>query len=204
MKRVSIGIVAHMGWVTTTTLAVIPGQPVRVIRTDRIETADPDDREASEPYHLAGGFNGLLREPQPADPPAVVRRGLAKQRRRTLANFKRLNKTLAGSGYPLTHAGLLVGRGRMPESLEKVFAAHTQIHIAEGIAVRDAVARALRNLNVVIAEIDRKSLPAMASATLTMSAALANAKLKTLMPEQASPWRAEERLAALAAWVAAA
>jgi hypothetical protein len=193
-----------MGWVTATTVVVESRNTVRVIRTDRIETADPDDREALEPYHVAGGFHGLAREPQPADPPAVVRRGLAKQRRRTLANFKRLSKTLAEDGHPLTHAGLLVGRGRMPESLDKIVAAHTQIHIAEGIAVRDAVARALRSLELAIKEIDRKSLPEIARATLGVADSRAMATLKTLTPHMAGPWRAEERLAALAAWVAAA
>jgi len=204
VTRTSIGIVAHMGWVTTATLAVESRDSIRVIRTDRIETANPEDREAFEPYHVAGGFHGLSREPRPSDPQAVVRRGLAKQRRRTVSNFARLNKTLTARGCPLTHAGLLVGRGRMPESLEKVLAAHTQIHIAEGIAVRAAVARALQSLDVAIEEIDRKSLVSSASAALGIPEARAAANLKRLAPEETGAWRAEERLAALAAWVAAA
>jgi hypothetical protein len=204
VTRVSIGFVAHMGWATTASIVLDGRKPIRVIRTDRIQTADANDREALEPYHVAGGFHGLDREPRPADPTAVVRRGINKQRRRTLANIKRLAKSLTSQGHYLTHAGILVGRGRRPRSLEKILAAHTQIHIAEGIAVRDSIARALRQLGAAIEEIDRKSLPAITRATLKIDEADAFAALNAAAGEIDGPWRAEERLAALAAWLAAA
>ncbi len=94
MINASIGISTHMGWVSTAVMALRGSNP-RILRTDRIETADPADREALEPYHVAGGFDGLDRVPIPEDPAAVVARGLQKQHDHTLANLERLFTALA-------------------------------------------------------------------------------------------------------------
>ena len=60
MKRSAIGVAAHLGWAATAIVAIQRGE-LRVLRSDRIETAPSNDREAKEPYHVAGGFEGRER-----------------------------------------------------------------------------------------------------------------------------------------------
>jgi hypothetical protein len=75
MKRASIGVSAHLGWAALAVVAC-DKRSLRILRSDRIETAQPGDRQAAEPYHVAGGFEGLRRVPQPDDPAGSLRAGL--------------------------------------------------------------------------------------------------------------------------------
>ena len=58
LRSCSIGVSTHLGWAATSVIVVQRGE-LRILATDRIETASPGDREALEPYHVAGGFDGL-------------------------------------------------------------------------------------------------------------------------------------------------
>jgi hypothetical protein len=49
---VALGISPHMGWAAVASVALAK-DTVRVLRTDRIATGAPDDRETVEPYHVA-------------------------------------------------------------------------------------------------------------------------------------------------------
>jgi len=78
------------------------------------------------------------------------------------------------------------------------------VPVAESLAVRDALRFAFRQCHVEDAELDEKSLLDLAAETLGMSAAEINARLKTLGATVGRPWRKEQKLACLAAWVAIA
>jgi hypothetical protein len=197
------GISPHMGWAAVASIAVAKGA-VRVIRTDRIATGTTDDPETVEPYHIAAGIGHLEQAPPPSDGAEIVRRGLEKQQRHALASVRALAESLRDSGYTLAAAAILCGRGRNGSSLERILASHAQIHIAEGIAVRDALAAALDALRVHAVMVDRKTLLAQAAATLKLDAAAIIASLKSLRPDNGGPWRQEQKHAALAAWLALA
>ncbi len=196
----AVGIFTHMGWVTAVTVAR-SDEFINVVRTERIVTGDPGDREANEPYHVAAGFRGLDRGPAPADPQAVIQRGIKKQQTHTLHNFRGLIDDMRQLGFEIVDAAILAGRGKLAATLDKVLASHAQIHIAEGIAVREAVAGAFRQLDVRVAWLDHKSLFATANEVLTLEEDELTTKLKSIKPEIVSPWRKDERLGAIAAWV---
>jgi hypothetical protein len=201
MKRAAIGVSAHLGWAATS--VVVPGKNgLRVLRTDRIESAEPGDREASEPFHVAGGFHGLRRVPRPADPKAVRDRGLRMQRRQTERAVRRLAKALEHDGFRLTCAGILVSRGRPADDLERAIGSHTQIHIEEGLAVRESFRLALAAIGARNRDLDQKTVWSIASDALKRSPAAVQAALREALPENAGPWRKEEKTAALAAWIA--
>ncbi len=201
MKRASIGVSAHLGWAATSVLAC-DKRSLRILRTDRIETSPEGDREASEPYHVAGGFHGLARVPPPANPEAVLRRGLQKQQRFTARTLQRLAVELAALDHKLALAGILVSRGRPAPSFEKAIGSHTQIHIQEGLAVRAAIGSALGDAGVKVHEIDQKSVIAIACEELGESERALMQQLAATRPENGGAWRKEEKLAALAAWIA--
>ncbi len=201
MKRVSIGIFAHMGWATTAVVA-IDRKRVCIVRTDRIETAKPGDREAREPYHVAGGFDGLARVPQPLNPENALQRGLARQQRHTIGIITRLTQSLADDDYQLVRAGLLVSRGRPASDFAKAIGSHPQIHIQEGLAVRASIAAALAVNGVRVREIDQKSLVAIADNELDEVEPKWSEHLDAITPDNDGAWRKEEKQAAIAAWLA--
>ena len=201
-RRVALGVAAHMGWAAVAVVAR-GGRAIRVLRTERIDTADPGDREAIEPYHVAAGFDGLERVPRPSDAAAILKRGLAKQRRHTRAGFRKLCRELRDAGHDVTNAAILSGRGRMAASLDNVLASHAQTHIAEGVAVRESIATVLVELGLTVEPIDKQSLYDRAARILGIGRDEIAAALKAARPENLGPWRQDQKLAALAAWCVA-
>jgi len=201
MKRAAIGISAHMGWAATTVIA-IERKRLRVLRTDRIATAEAGDREALEPYHFAGGFDGLARVPRPPDPQKALERGLSKQRRFAARSIEKLTRALADHDYRLARAGLLVGRGRPAPDFEKAIGAHPQIHVQEGLAVRASIAAALAAADVQLREVDQKALVAIADDELASIEPAWSEQLDTATPQNGGAWRKEQKHAAVAAWLA--
>ena len=201
MKKASIGVSAHLGWAAAAIIAIGRSGPV-VLRSDRLATAPERDREAREPFHVAGGFEGLDRVPPPKNPQKVLERGLGVQRRFTSKEIAALAAELSKLDYEIATAGILVSRGRPAASFEKSIGSHTQIHIEEGLAVRDSIARALREVGARVREIDTRSLLEIAGDELGESGSSLMQRLGALRPANAGSWRKEERQAALAAWIA--
>jgi hypothetical protein len=201
LKRASVGVSAHLGWAATVVLAC-DERALRVLRSDRIETAPAGERETSEPYHVAGGFDGLSRVPRPADPEAVVRAGLRRQRRFAARAIAGLDKQLAAENYQIVFAGILVSRGCEAARFEQAIASHTQIHIQEGLAVRASLRNALRKRGAKIEDIDQKSVVAIASQELGQAENALMERLGAVRPDNGGAWRKEQKLAILAAWVA--
>jgi hypothetical protein len=201
MRRAAIGISAHLGWAATTTITV-GKSGVRVLRTDRIEIARPDDRETREPYHVAGGFEGLGRVSQPSNPERSLQRGLRRQRRSAARLIASLASALLADGYRCAFAGLLVSRGRAADTFERAIASHTQIHIEEGIAVRESLRLALVGTGARVVPLDQKALWPRACDELDRTEAALLADLRARRPENGGSWRKEDQSAALAAWIA--
>jgi hypothetical protein len=73
--------------------------------------------------------------------------------------------------------------------------------VAEGLAVRDALRFAFGRGGIAFTEMDEKSLAETASKKLRLSSAGVDARLKGL-GAAAKPWRKEQKLACLSAWLA--
>jgi len=201
MRRAALGVSAHLGWAATAAITAGKRGP-RVLRTDRIEVTDPADRAAREPYHVAGGFEGLERVPRPPDPKAALERGLQRQRRSADGAIAKLERALADSGHQIAFVGMLVSRGRTAATFERAVASHTQIHIEEGIAVRESLRLALCRDGAHYEAVDQKAAWSIGSEELGRPEEGLLAALGALRPENEGPWRKEEKTAALAAWIA--
>jgi hypothetical protein len=200
---VALGIATHLGWAAV--VAVTPtAELLRVVTNRRIETAKPSDIAAAAPYHRAAGYEGAKRIPPPSNPRAVLERAIERQRRHTLTQIRALVSELAAGGHEVIAAAILAGRGRLGESLDKILASHSQIHVAEGLAVRESCERALAALGVPTAQIDQREVMARAAEVLDLHRDRIAAKLNDLRRDSGGPWREEQRLAALAARVSMA
>lgn len=198
-RRAALGVSAHLGWAATATLAFASGVP-RVLRTDRIELAE--DRDVREPFHVAAGFDGLDRVPPPPDPQATLARALRRQRRSAARAIAGLARALEKTGHRIAWVGLLVSRGRAAPDLEKALGSHTQVHIEEGIAVRDSFRQALEEQGARVEPLDQKALGELLAQALGQPEAALREELSALQPENDGAWRKEEKTAALAAWLA--
>ena len=199
MNPAAIGVSTHLGWAAIA-VVTLSRHEVRVLRTDRIVTGE--DRASVEPFHIAGGFEGLQRVPQPSNPEAGLERGLKIQQRTTARALAGLSRMLEAQDHQLVSGAILMSRGRTASTFEKATGSHTQIHVEEGNAVRESFRLALSGSGVGVHPLDRKSLLATAEDELGGPGENLLARLAACKPENDGAWRKEERLAALAGWIA--
>jgi hypothetical protein len=96
-------------------------------------------------------------------------------------------------------AALLVNRaGWMKDLLAYSLAYPDHPPVAEGLAVREALRAAFGKAELEVADTDEKSLPELASEVL--GPATVDDRLNAL-GAGVKPWRKEQKLACLAAWV---
>jgi hypothetical protein len=136
---------------------------------------------------------------------AVVEDGRRRQAARAAQNLAGLLGRLRIDGFDPTVAALLVNRaGWMSDLLAHALSAPEHPAVMEGLAVREAVRSALARCGLRTAELDEKSLADKAPILLGLSPGELEAALKDLGAAAGRPWRKEQKLAALAAWLAAA
>ncbi len=197
-SEVSIAFKAHMGWVNA--VVVLSGTPEpEPLRVQRITIADKADREVSEPYHVAGGWQGLEQVPKPDNPAEIIERGRAKQVARAAEEFTDFQRLLSDDGLIWKRAVVLTTRG-IVHSLEDALAHHSHIHVAEGEAIRDATRSALAHVKVHTADQDEKSTLDTAGERLGKSSSECDEWMKAMKPGKCK-WAKEERLIAWAAWL---
>lgn len=198
MVELCVAFKAHQGWLNAVAVATAARLPDAVY-VGRVDLFDGDDREALEPYHVAGGWHGLERGPRPEDPAAIVARGRQKQIAAANSSLRTVRERLQDRDLDWVRAVVLTARGRRTDNLERTLGSHAQIHIAEGDAVRDATRAALRALHIPCVDQDEKSVLSVAARLL--DCVDADEYMKARRPARVRSWRKEERLAALAAWL---
>jgi hypothetical protein len=198
MAAVCIAFKAHMGWVNAVAVAIDAPKP-KPLLARRVDLFEGQGREVVEPYHVAGGWDGLERVPQPPDPAKVISAGRKKQVAATKKQLRAFQKSLVGQGLDWQRAVVLVGRGWMGHTLEEILGHHAHIHVYEGEAVRDATRSALDAIGVPWIEQDEKSVPELAASELRVRDS--DGFMKPLRPDGVRSWTKEERLIGLAAWL---
>jgi hypothetical protein len=179
----------------------VEGREPRVVLSTFLATATEGDRLAFEPYHVA---SEMARGPDgkvSTQAAAAVAEGRQRQDQMAASGLDALVRKLAEAGYKPEVAALLVNRaGWVTDLLEYSLFAPEHPAVAEGLAVRDALRFAFGRCGIAVKEIDEKSLQETAS--LRFSIANLDTRLKTLGTTAGKPWRKEQKLACLAAWLA--
>jgi hypothetical protein len=143
MQNAAVGFRAHMGWVAAVAIALEEDAP-RLVRATIFETAEEGDRIAKEPYHAAGGWDGVKRVPRPADPKAVIEQGRKRQQDLATRAIAVIANDLKSRKLKLIRGVVLSTRSWLGHSLEGILSDHAHVHVYEGEAVRDAVRAALK------------------------------------------------------------
>jgi hypothetical protein len=165
-------------------------------------TAAEGDRGSLEPFHVAAEMPRLKDGSASAAAKAVVAAGRKRQEALAVTGLREILAGLKVQGISVGAVVLLVNRaGWMDDLLAYSLMDPGHPPVAEGLSVREAMRVALRKLRLDASEVDEKSLPDLASKVLGLTPGAIEAQIKVLGTSAGRPWRKEQKLACLAAWV---
>jgi len=192
-STVSIGLRAK----TARAIAVVLAGPIespRVVRRAELILSDPAIPATYQPYHEVLDLSWER---------ATVAVGHTAKRIEEVAteSLVRLVAELRAEGFDVRGIGI-VGAG--DRNLEAIGSTHIRAHAAEGVLFRQVLEVAAASNEIMSRSIDQKIVEETASAELQISIAKLKAHLRLMGRSAGSPWRADEKGAATAAWLALA
>lgn len=187
--ELALGFRPHTYWTAVVAMAG-PAEAPQVRLRHRLVFAAGDERSA---YHQA------------AEAPDRAEALIARIRTAVTANARaglaQLLELLARDGEAPKVAVAPTG-GRALPALGQILKVHTLQHAAEGEFYRDAVADACADLGLEVRRPVERELPALAADRLGIDQAAMAARIKAMGEALGPPWSEDQRLAAMAAWLA--
>jgi len=197
VSRVALGLRAHSGWAALVALVGPPAAPTVVDRR-RIEMADASIEGSKQPYHEA-------EDKKPKEAERIVARCIDSSRALAREALSAVVRELRGRDHEVAGCGLLLASGRaLPEDVHAILASHALIHAAEGEMYRDALRRASEQLSLRVTGVRERDVLARTAEVTGRPAAELQRRVAEMGRSLGPPWRQDEKLATLAAWVALA
>ena len=187
----SVGFRVKTGRAIAVALAGPVSNP-RILFRREVQLCDPNVPQSRQPYH--GGIMPFV----PAAPEAVAR-GKKVALRVGIAAVRELTEELRAAGLKLGGVGLVVAS---KPDLAKIGSSHVRAHALEGIFFCEVLEAGARACRVPAALLLEREALARASAGLGRREGELRHVLARFGEEIGSPWRAEEKSAALGAWLA--
>jgi hypothetical protein len=143
----------------------------------------------------------------PLEPAAVeewIRDCRDRSTRLAAAAIRGLARELSESGYRLAGTAILAGSGRALPDLPAILRAHPLLHMAEGEFYREVLVRASETCSLKSRRIKERDAWEIAAPRFGPNAAELEQRIGKLGKTLGPPWRQDEKLAAIAAWIALA
>ncbi|HEY6322715.1 MAG TPA: hypothetical protein VJA16_14260 [Thermoanaerobaculia bacterium] len=195
----ALGLRVHSGWAALVALSGPLATPAVLVRR-RIELVDRDSSGGNQPFHAARGL--------PLDAAQeLVGRALDGATRMARGALAAAIGELRRQGAGRIACGILQSAARPLPSLAAVLASHALVHTAEGELFRDALAKAAASKGVPALRalrIKEHELLDRCTARLGVAPGDLERHLAELGRTLGPPWRQDEKLATLAAWLALA
>ena len=188
-RKAAVGFRVKSGWATAVLLAG-PGQTPHVLDRRLVDLSDPAVPESKQPYHAA---MGVLEEDG-----TKIRKRTEVVRRVTSRSLAELLDCFDAKGCPLRGAALVVGSQIDPETITNP---HIRAHALEGRLFRIVLADALRTHGLSCSVVAEHDIYDKAVAVLARSEGDLKRAVAALGRALDGPWRAEDKLATLAAWM---
>jgi hypothetical protein len=192
----ALGCRVHSGWAALIAVAGPLTAPV-VLERRRIELVDRTIPGGAQPFHAAR----LLPLDEARE---LTSRSLEGATRLAGAALAAAAGVLRRQGSELLAFGLIQSSARPLPPLGAVLASHALVHTAEGELFRDALAAAAANLGLPVLRVKERDLLDRCATRLCIAAGDAERRLADLGRTLGPPWRQDEKLATLAAWLALA
>ena len=189
-QTAALGFRVKSGWAAAVLLKGSPRSP-RLCDVQRIDLSDPRLPETRQPYHAAMGR--LETDRRKIDRRVRVVRSIAQRSVATLLAGYRQN------GYSIRRAALVVGSRIDPASVANP---HIRAHAFEGRLFRSVLEKSLQTHRIGTDVLIERDAYMQAAIQLKQSNENVRRMVKNFSRETEAPWRAEQKLAALAAWLA--
>jgi len=189
-RAAALGLRVKSGWAAAVLLTGTVRSP-QLCDVRRIELSDPQHPETRQPYHAAMGK--LERDARKINQRVDVVGGIAQQSIATLlAGYRRQN-------LRIRRAALVVGSQIDPDSIANP---HIRAHAFEGRLFRSVLEESLRAHRIRANILIERHAYAHAVEELKQTNQNVRRKIQDFGRETETPWRAEQKLAAVAAWLA--
>jgi len=188
--KATIGFRVKSGWAAVV-LVARAGRSLQALDTRTIDLCDPAIAETRQPYHAGMGK-------------LQTNEAILERRKKVIVqaanqSVSRLLNDYRAVGHAIQGAGLVVGSDIDPA---KVASPHIRAHALEGRLFRTVLEDALQSNGLSCLVIVEKTAYVTAAKSLKRT----EAELKRVVSEMGrsliGPWRADEKTAALAAWLA--
>jgi hypothetical protein len=186
----ALGFRVKSGW-TATVLMVGPVRSPQLCDVGRLDLSDPRLPETRQPYHAAMGK--LETDTTKINRRVSIVRSIAQQSIATLLAGHR------GKGYAISRAGLVVGSQVDPDSIANP---HIRAHAFEGQLFRSVLEEALQAFRIRTEILVERNAYAQGAVKLKESNENVRRMMQNFGRAVEGSWRAEQKLAALAAWLA--
>ena len=185
----ALGFTIKSGWACAVVVTGSARSP-QIVATRRLELSDPAQPAACQPYHQG---TGTARPPGPQLDKLIA--STMKFGRESVTAFI---GEYERSGHALDGAGIVVGSLGDPARIGND---HIRIHALEGRLFRTIVKDATDRQKLASLLWRERDLYALAAARLKRSESDLRAAITALGRGVGGPWRAEQKAAALAAWL---
>ena len=187
--RAAIGFTVKSGRASAV-LLIGPATSPRVLDSRMVDLSDPTIPESRQPYH-AGFGTALGTGPELSRLIAAVKRFGQRSVTGVIRHYR-------SAGYAVRGAGVVVGSLIDPQRIAND---HIRIHALEGQLFRGVVQEAAARSRLSCSIWRDRDLHALAANILQQPERALRDTLGALGREVGGPWRAEQKAAALAAWL---
>jgi hypothetical protein len=189
----TLGFAPHSGWAAVVALGGPVADP-RVLARSRVELAEPADPESVRPYHAVedAGVEEAARRL------GAYRRGADAK---ACEAIRAVTRALVAEGFRTASAAILASSRRKDLPLATILASHALIHSADGDHFRAALEAGATKCDLAVSQVGTRDLDARAEKALGRPAARLREAVKELGRQVGPPWGADQKSAALLAWM---
>jgi hypothetical protein len=195
-RAAALGCRAHTGWAALVVVTGGVAQPEVVFR-GRAELGDPAGRVRRNVYQAARGL-----ELAAAAPLVEAAERIAAEQ--AAAALERTVRDAADEGAVVRSCAVVVGAFVGDPRLESILASHALAHAAEGRLYQRALLRSAESRGLDTIAIPKRSIWEQGESALGVARDELRHWIDRLRREIGPPWAEDQKLAALAAWIALA
>jgi hypothetical protein len=188
-----MGVATHSGWAAVVVLGTAPKVPT-VLARSRIQLIEEGFPESKQPYHAVESL-GIEEAARRLDRYRAQAEGMAHRA------LHQLDQDLGRQGFRLRSIGVLESAGRKGDSLNSILASHALIHAADGDHFRNAVAAAAERIGVAVCRVPARDLESRAETGLHQPLSRLRSEVGGMRVQVGPPWGADQKNAALLAWL---
>jgi hypothetical protein len=193
-RAAAVGCRAHTGWAALVVVAGGVARPAVPFR-GRAELGDPAGRVRRNVYQAARGL-------EPAAAATLIEAAERIAAERAADALERTVRQARDEGAVVRSCAVVVGASGEGVRLESILASHALAHAAEGRLYQGALLQGAEARGLDTIAVPKRSIWEQGEAALGIAADELRHWIDELRREVGPPWAQDQKLAALAAWIA--